>query len=347
MDSSYKTRLEESVSFQKEILPGVSRTFALTIPYLPDNLVGTVTNAYLLCRMADTIEDDRELAVEDKFSYHSNLLLAVAKQNNVNDFVSELYPRLSKHTPKAEAELIKNMHQVTMYTWHLVPEEREAIYRCLSIMCRGMQEFNGQICGEGFESITNTISYCYYVAGCVGEMLTDLFCLHSSTIGENKLALRKLAISFGQGLQFTNILKDVWADEVCSFRFLPKHYYLQKSEMKGLSDLTSHYVKITEDNLVEACRYGFLIPESEAKIRLFLFLNIAFAIATLKRIKRHAGKIYMQNQVKVPRGEVAVICEQVRDSICNNKQLVQCLNRYYSDDKTSNVFTVCLLDEAV
>ena len=44
--------------YQERILPHVSRTFALTIPQLPAALRIPVTNAYLLCRIADTIEDE-------------------------------------------------------------------------------------------------------------------------------------------------------------------------------------------------------------------------------------------------------------------------------------------------
>ena len=41
--------------YQDQILPHVSRTFALTIPQLPLGLRTAVTSAYLLCRIADTI----------------------------------------------------------------------------------------------------------------------------------------------------------------------------------------------------------------------------------------------------------------------------------------------------
>ena len=40
--------------YQDQILPHVSRTFALTIPQLPSALSIPVTSAYLLCRIADT-----------------------------------------------------------------------------------------------------------------------------------------------------------------------------------------------------------------------------------------------------------------------------------------------------
>lgn len=42
--------------YQAHILRGVSRTFALTIPVLPRNLAEVAATAYLLCRVADTIE---------------------------------------------------------------------------------------------------------------------------------------------------------------------------------------------------------------------------------------------------------------------------------------------------
>ena len=45
-------------AYQDHILPHVSRTFALTIPQLPPGLRTAVTSAYLLCRIADTIEDE-------------------------------------------------------------------------------------------------------------------------------------------------------------------------------------------------------------------------------------------------------------------------------------------------
>ncbi|MDP3333493.1 MAG: squalene/phytoene synthase family protein, partial [Methylococcaceae bacterium] len=52
--------------FQALLLEGVSRTFALTIPQLPNELYGAVANAYLLCRIVDTIEDEVSLYPEQK-----------------------------------------------------------------------------------------------------------------------------------------------------------------------------------------------------------------------------------------------------------------------------------------
>ena len=52
--------------FQMALLEGVSRTFALTIPQLPESLCRAVANAYLLCRIVDTIEDEISLTPAQK-----------------------------------------------------------------------------------------------------------------------------------------------------------------------------------------------------------------------------------------------------------------------------------------
>ena len=45
------------IAFAREMLPAVSRTFARAIEVLPQALAAPVRLAYLLCRVADTIED--------------------------------------------------------------------------------------------------------------------------------------------------------------------------------------------------------------------------------------------------------------------------------------------------
>ena len=54
---------------QQVHLRNVSRTFALTIPMLPKSLIDYISNAYLLCRIADTVEDDPIAADKQKISW--------------------------------------------------------------------------------------------------------------------------------------------------------------------------------------------------------------------------------------------------------------------------------------
>ncbi len=53
-------------AYCSDMLPKVSRTFALCIRLLPADLEHPVLLAYLLCRIADTIEDAADLSGSDK-----------------------------------------------------------------------------------------------------------------------------------------------------------------------------------------------------------------------------------------------------------------------------------------
>ena len=65
LKEDFNTNLDD-LGYQNEILQHVSRTFALTILELPNALRIVISNAYLLCRIADTIEDDKSMSSEKK-----------------------------------------------------------------------------------------------------------------------------------------------------------------------------------------------------------------------------------------------------------------------------------------
>lgn len=65
---------KQAERFCQEILPQVSRTFSLSIRFLPGNLGRSVLSAYLLCRIADTLEDDPVASVERKIRLLDQLL---------------------------------------------------------------------------------------------------------------------------------------------------------------------------------------------------------------------------------------------------------------------------------
>src|SRR3954469_20542492 len=57
---------EQANDFCREILPAVSRTFAVSIRLLPGELGAAVRCAYLICRIADTLEDEPNMPAESK-----------------------------------------------------------------------------------------------------------------------------------------------------------------------------------------------------------------------------------------------------------------------------------------
>lgn len=299
---------------QDQLLPGVSRTFALTIPQLPEPLRTSVTNAYLLCRIADTIEDEPTLSAAQKQAFHDRFHAIVAGGSESPErFSAELHPLLTESMTEDERELIRHLPGVVAVTHSLHPKERAALERCVRIMCEGMPWFQRNRRPDGLDDIAEFERYCYYVAGVVGEMLTDLFCQYSIEIARNIEGLRALGVSFGAGLQMTNILKDVWEDRRCGTCWLPRDVF--KRHGFNLRDLSEdrydpafgagilELVARAHGHLRDALAYVQLLPPAEVGIRRFCLWALAMAALTLQRL--NANPAYRcGSEVKISRRAV-------------------------------------------
>jgi len=300
-------------AYQDYILQGVSRTFALTIPQLPPGLRNPVSNAYLLCRIADTIEDEPALSAEQKRHFSRQFIKVVAGEVASETFAAEFYPLLSEHTPEAEKDLIKNMPQVIRVTHSFSDNQRAAMLRCIRIMANGMATFQSNPSPNGLKDLPQLDSYCYHVAGVVGEMLTELFCDYSGEIGKNRERMLKLATSFGQGLQMTNILKDIWEDRIRGACWLPQDIFRECGfDLRNLSK-DGHdpafgaglekLIAIAHAHLRNALAYTLLIPKHETGIRKFCFWALGMAVLTLRKIS--ANRAFTSgNEVKISRRAV-------------------------------------------
>ncbi len=301
------------LQYQAQILPGVSRTFALTIPVLPERLADVVANAYLLCRLADTIEDDVGLDHEQKSEFHRRFLAIVKGEEPAEPFAEALLPLLSSRVLADERDLVASTATVIRVTASFSRAERDALTRCVSIMCAEMPEFQRRKSLSGLKDLDDMAHYCYVVAGVVGEMLTELFCVHCPELKPRRDEMMRLAVSFGQGLQMTNILKDIWDDRQAHTCWLPRSVFANgefrlerldefhdtETFRAGLQEL----VGIAHHNLRAALDYTSYIPTREVGIRKFCLWAIGLAVLTLRKIHAHPDFTSGQ-QVKISRRSV-------------------------------------------
>jgi len=280
-------------NFQDQILPHVSRTFALTIPQLPMPLRTAVTNAYLLCRIADTIEDEPALSPTESRVFLQRFTAVVRGTEAAGPLAREVVRRLSERTLPAERELVSGMERVVEVTAGL-GAERPAIQRCIELMGHGMHHFQQTASLAGLARSSDLDSYCYYVAGVVGEMLTELFSCHSPAVAAQRNALQELSTSFAEGLQLTNIIKDFWEDRSRGACWFPRDLFarhgveLAEVSPQG-SDARFHagvreLVAVAHGHLRNALAYALLLPPRETGIRLFCLWAIGLAVLTLRRI---------------------------------------------------------------
>ncbi|MBT8420265.1 MAG: phytoene/squalene synthase family protein [Gammaproteobacteria bacterium] len=284
-------------AYQAYSLQGVSRTFALTIPQLPEKLRLQVGNAYLLCRICDTIEDESSLHIGQKEKFADNFINVVEGNAPADNFARTLSEILTDNTPEAERDLIRNAERVIRLTHGFTPPQRRAIGDCIGEMVSGMLHYQKQQNLDGLRDVAELNNYCYHVAGVVGVMLTELFCDYSQEIAKNRERMRELAVSFGQGLQMTNILKDIWEDRQRGACWLPRDIFSQCDfELQALPDHRNddcylsgieRLIAITLSHLRNALKYTLLIPPEEKGIRRFCFWSLGMALLTLRKINGH------------------------------------------------------------
>ncbi|SFT69630.1 phytoene/squalene synthase family protein [Halomonas saccharevitans] len=313
--------IAEADAYQGRALGGVSRTFALTIPQLPADLRKVVTNAYLLCRIADTVEDEPALSAVQKTRLHERFLAVLRGEEKAQRFASQVTPLLSQATSPDERELVANTPLVVRCTHSLAAPQQQALIKCVSIMCRGMGHYQENSSLEGLADLGEMDRYCYYVAGVVGEMLTDLFCQHSGDMRERRAEMLALAPSFGQGLQLTNILKDLWDDRQRGVCWLPRREFQEfgvevASLAPGRSDpafatALRYMIGIAHAHLRHAFRYTLMVPAKETGIRRFCLWAIGLAVLTLRRINERPTYC-TGRQVKVSRRTVKAAIASTR-----------------------------------
>jgi farnesyl-diphosphate farnesyltransferase len=158
--------------------------------------------------------------------------------------------------------------------------------------------------------------YCYYVAGTVGYMLTDLWREHSPAVGDGEYrALVEKARAFGEALQTVNILKDVAVDaERENAIYVPEellraHGSSHATIIDPAYETANHaalasLIELAWKNLDDAREYFLLVPRRAFAVRLFCILPLLYAYATLRDLTRSRAMLRPDGSVKISRGEV-------------------------------------------
>ncbi|QRK13603.1 squalene/phytoene synthase family protein [Archangium violaceum] len=325
-----------AIVFCREVLPAVSRTFALNIPVLPRPLDTAVTVAYLLCRIADTLEDEAHGPTS------AALLAELARLSTLPEgweadarrFTEEAARVLRAQAPEAEVRLVEGTPRVLeALAVHAAPV-REHVAACVAVMAEGMGRMGDKgrasAGGLGLASLEETLEYCYYVAGTVGEMLTRLFQWYSPTIAQRAAVLEPRAVAFGNALQLTNILKDVREDLERGSCWLPRtllaehgltpEVLLEPGNRHEAMKAYNKLVAVAHRELRKAFEYVMALPREEEGIRLFCLWPLFLAVMTLRKL--HGNEAVLERQpVKVSRRTVKWVVGSTRLLVARDAML--------------------------
>jgi farnesyl-diphosphate farnesyltransferase len=206
-----------------DLLEKTSRTFALSIPMLPEPTRRHVSIAYLLFRVADTFEDASLWPRARRLSALDDLAGLLEARGGEKAAAA----RWLADAPVAHAgylELLRETPAVMEAYWGVEARAREVLRRDLLRTVSGMAGFVRRGDARGnlrLASLRELRDYCYVVAGIVGEMLTELFLLESESLVPFASRLRRRSRFFGEALQLVNILKDANSDATDGRVYLP------------------------------------------------------------------------------------------------------------------------------
>lgn len=301
----------EDLALQRELLQGVSRTFALTIPILPPALEPVVGNAYLLCRITDTIEDHAALDPVAQADCYERFIAAVEGHGEAAGFARDFGARLAAHASADERRLIAETPRILAITAGFTAEQRTALIECVAVMGRGMAAFQRNKSTAGLADLAGHAHYCYVVAGCVGEMLTRLFIEYLPELAVRRAELLRLAVSFGQCLQMTNILKDFWEDRAQGACWLPRDVFLAEGlELAEVRPGDERFARgyrrllgLAHAHAENALRYTLALPSRETGLRNFCLWALFMALLTQRKLLAHPD-FARGAEVKITRASV-------------------------------------------
>lgn len=329
----------EAWKYAEEILLQVSRTFALNINVLKGKLHKSILLAYLYLRIADTVEDDPDMKASEKEVILGKFAEIFKTEKLPDESIAAFEQALPESWRKSEhpyMNLCLHTHVVVPLLREM-PETYAAPVRAVTIeMCHGMAKFalrqEAALSSGWFtlESVADLDEYCYYVAGIVGKLLTNLFAADTCLINDaRKAEMQMLDVSFGLALQVANIVKDCIEDSTRRVCFVPeeicrRHGFAHSYEMfevpadasaradfdKRRAAVMGELVQKAWGHLDDAIAYTKLVPNIKMRTRLFCLWPLFMAAENMKLIGDGSSLFASEKKVKITRDTVKRIVKQ-------------------------------------
>ena len=284
----------------KAILKSVSRSFYLTIKFLPRPLREPVSLAYLLARATDTIADTATIPAATRLTTLLAFARVLAGESDFEAVAESLRDFAARQNDPAERKLIENQRACVDWLATMGPADRDDIRAVLQTIVRGQEldirRFADPAVVTSLRSATELDEYTYLVAGCVGDFWTKLGFRHLRSFANRSPAeMSKIGIEYGKGLQLINVLRDRGADAKSGRGYLPS----DEVAAAPATEVFARWLDKAEEQLGDGLDYCSALTNWRMRFATALpALLGARTIALLRAAGRETGRI------KVPRKEV-------------------------------------------
>jgi farnesyl-diphosphate farnesyltransferase len=311
-----------------EAVHGVSRTFSITIDRLEEPMARHICLGYLLCRVADTIEDAGHISPETQTDLLTayDRLLDPADPIDVETFMAEVEPWIPAD-PNADWTVVAETPRVLQTFESLEDEPREIMRDPVRELVGGMAMFTDRYADEGglrLQTLEELEEYCWYAAGTVGTLITGLVARSASP--ERAEEMRQNARSFALLLQLVNIAKDVEND----YReennvYLPAEWLEEEnvdveavtddSNQSGVTNVIKRVTGRAENYLDDAHRYLEVVPERHGNCLSAWAIPYLLAVGTMRELRERPEDVVREGDVKISRAEVFAVIQQFEGDV--------------------------------
>ena len=297
-----------------EILRSVSRSFYLSIRFLPAQLREPIALAYLLARTTDTVADTAQIAGNvriETLKLLSNGIQGTASRDVVAQLIASF---VSLQENESERRLLESLPEYLVCLEAMAHADRNDVRVVLEKIVRGqmldLQRFDTPQEIHALSTAADLDEYTYLVAGCVGEFWTRLCFRHVRRFASrSEDEMLELGKRYGMSLQLINVLRDAGSDLRAGRCYFPEHELNAAhlapsqivSEPEPFQPIYRKWLEKARAGLVSGMEYSRAI--NNRRVRAATVLPALIGARTLALLDA-AGPAALERAVKIPRREV-------------------------------------------
>jgi len=316
---------EPDLAWCHEAVQGVSRTFALTVNVLEEPMSSQICLGYLLCRVADTIEDAGHISPESQVNLlrRFDAALDPASNGTMEEFRTAVDGWLPPSADRTTDWSVVTQSPTIWATFTNQPDSvQTAVVPLVREMVDGMTMFVERYANTGGLRINNRSEleqYCYYAAGTVGKLITNL--LTRGNVSQKRArSLYDTAEEFGLLLQMVNVSKDVFDDYTEENNvYLPAEWLADEGidqESILRVDNRERAAKVVERT---ACHARTFLDDAQAYIEKMPLTHgntiaawsipYLLSVGTIRELNTRPEDALTESGVKISRREVIAVME--------------------------------------
>lgn len=322
---------------QTTILRSVSRSFYLSIRFLPPQLREPIALAYLLARTTDTVADTTRIPGTVRMEALKMLSDGIQGKASREVVINQVASFVPLQENAVERTLLESLPDYLEWLEQTGRADRDDIRAVLEKISHGqmldLHRFDNPAEVRALQTAADLDEYTYLVAGCVGEFWTRLCFRHlrdfASLIPDDMLALGR---RYGMALQLINVLRDAGTDLRAGRCYFPEDELgalgMTAAQILSESDrfqpIYQRWMGKAQDGLECGMRYSHAIRNRP--VRAATVLPALIGARTLALL-RQADARALHRPVKVSRGEVRAMIMSLAITLASRARIDAIFNR--------------------